>query len=189
MNRKQSPTADPDLDALRRCRQGEGRAFAEIVDRHKSGVFRLIYRWLGQKERAEELAQDVFLKAYRDLAQFKGEAKFSTWLYQIAINRCRDDWRSRKRRPETALEPDLLSAKSAPQASPEGLLIAAREAEVLRKVLQELPDIYREALLLRYFGDQSYEEMAEGSGEGISNMKMRVARGLAQLRKRMEKLS
>ncbi len=187
MNRKQSPSDDPDLEALRRCRQGERRAFAEIVDRHKNGVFRLVYRWLGHKERAEELAQEVFLKAYRELERFRGDAKFSTWLYQIALNACRDDWRSRRRRPETRLDPEFLNAQPAPAASPEADLIAGSEAESLRRALDGLPEIYREALLLRYFGDLSYEEMAEHSGEGISNLKMRVARGLAQLRRRLER--
>jgi len=187
MNRKQSPSQDPDFEALRRCRQGERRAFAEIVDRHKQGVFRLVYRWLGQKERAEELAQEVFLKAYRELERFRGDAKFSTWIYQIALNACRDDWRSRRRRPETRVEPEFLNAQPAPDASPEAGVIAESESEALRRALDGLPEIYREALLLRYFGDLSYEEMAERSGEGISNLKMRVARGLAQLRRRLER--
>lgn len=187
MNRKQSPSEDPDLEALRRCRQGERRAFAEIVDRHKNGVFRLVFRWLGHKERAEELAQEVFLKAYRELERFRGDAKFSTWLYQIALNACRDDWRSRRRRPENRVDPEFLNAQPATEASPEAELIAESEAETLRRALDGLPEIYREALMLRYFGDLSYEEMAERSGEGISNLKMRVARGLAQLRKRLER--
>lgn len=189
MNVKQSPSEDLDLEALRRCRQGERRAFAEIVDRHKSGVFRLVYRWLRHKERAEELAQEVFLKAYRELDKFRGDAKFSTWLYQIALNACRDDWRSRQRRPETPLAPELLISQASPEAGPEAQLGAEREAESLRRAMSGLPEIYREALMLRYFADLSYEEMAERSGEGISNLKMRVARGLAQLRQRMERQS
>jgi RNA polymerase sigma-70 factor, ECF subfamily len=186
MDRQKSPSQDPDLEALRRCRQGEVRAFAEIVERHKNGVFRLIYRWVGQKEHAEELAQDVFLKAYRDLSNFREEAKFSTWIYQITLNRCRDHWRSRKRRPEHLAAPEAFFAETSDEPSPEARAGELSEAQRLRRALEALPTIYRDALSLRYFGDLSYEEMTEVCGEGMSNLKMRVARGLAQLRKKLE---
>jgi len=188
MDRQKSPSQDPDLEALRRCRQGEAQAFAEIVERHKNGVFRLIYRWVGQKERAEELAQDVFLKAYRDLANFREEAKFSTWIYQITLNRCRDYWRSQKRRPENSVAPEAMFAEASEEPSPETRAGTLAEAERLRRALDALPGIYRDALSLRYFGDLNYEEMAEICGEGLSNLKMRVARGLAQLRRKLEEL-
>lgn len=178
---------EEDLEALSRCRQGEKQAYANIVDRHQGGVFRMIYRYVGQRERAEELTQEAFLKAYRELPKFRGEAKFSTWLYQIALNLCRDYWRGQKRRPEQLREPQELAAVVLSEAaSPELQAQSGREAERLRRALDSLPEIYREALTLRYLADLSYEEMGEASGEGLSNLKMRVARGLAQLKRRLE---
>jgi len=182
-----SPQSDVrDLEVLRRCRQGDVRAFAELVDRYKNGVFRLMFQWVRQKEIAEELAQDVFLKAHRDLGNFRGDAKFSTWLYQIALNRCRDHWRSRKRRPEVPVEAPILATEPAKSPASDAELQAKEEGARLRRALDSLPEIYREALTLRYFSDLSHEEIAAISGEGLSNVKMRVARGLAQLRKKLE---
>lgn len=188
MDRPKSPSLDPDLEALRRCRQGDRQAFAELVERHRNGVFRLIYRWVGQKELGEELAQDVFLKAFRDLSNFREESKFSTWIYQIALNRCRDHWRSQSRKPESALVHDAIPDQPSELPSPETEVERIGDAGRLRQALQELPGIYRDALSLRYFGESNYEEMSEISGEGVSNLKMRVARGLAQLRKKLEEL-
>ncbi len=186
MNRTQSPTEDQDLEALRRCRRGDRQAYAQVVERHKNGVFRMVFRYVGQAQRAEELTQEVFLKAYRDLDQFRGEAKFSTWIYQISLNLCRDYWRAQQRRPEQLREPEAFTTEFSPGSSPEEQVLAEGEAAQLRKALDSLPEIYREALTMRFFGDLSYEEMAEASGEGLSSLKMRVARGLAQLRNRME---
>jgi len=186
MNRKLISIDDQDLEALRRCRRGDRQAYAQLVERHKNGVFRMVFRYVGQNQRAEELTQEVFLKAYRDLEQFRGEAKFSTWLYQIALNLCRDYWRSQQRRPEQLLEPEFFVQESSSESSPEERILAEREATRVRRALDSLPEIYREALTMRFFGDLSYEEMADVSGEGLSSLKMRVARGLAQLRNRLE---
>ncbi|MCE9625470.1 MAG: sigma-70 family RNA polymerase sigma factor [Deltaproteobacteria bacterium] len=188
MDRPKSPSLDPDLEALRRCRQGDRQAFAELVERHQNGVFRLIHRWVGQKERAEELAQDVFLKAFRDLSNFREESKFSTWIYQITLNRCRDYWRSQRRGSEKSFVHEAIHSQPSEDPSPETEAVSLGEAGRLRQALDELPGIYRDALSLRYFGDRNYEEMSEISGEGVSNLKMRVARGLAQLRKKLEEL-
>ncbi|HKY64233.1 MAG TPA: RNA polymerase sigma factor [bacterium] len=178
------PIHDPDLEALGRCRAGDSSAFAELVDRHKDAVYRWVYSWVGRKESAEELAQDVFLNAFRNLGNFRGDSKFSTWLHQIALNRCRDHWRSRQRKPESLVEEEYLARVESPRASSEVSAVARQEAEALRSAMAELPDIYREALSLRFFGDLPYEEIAAMLGENLSNVKMRVMRGLAQLRRK-----
>ncbi|HCU24476.1 MAG TPA: RNA polymerase subunit sigma-24 [Deltaproteobacteria bacterium] len=170
-----------DLQALRRCRQGETSAFAEIVERYQQGIYRLAFSWTRQRESAEELAQETFLKAYRGLEKFRGESKFSTWLYQIAMNLCRDRWRVRLRRPEAAVE--LENWGRGVVSEPD--LAFRQEQERLNSMLGRLLPIYREALALRYFSELSYEEIAQLTGAGLSNVKMRVARALEQLRKMM----
>ena len=179
---------DPDLECLDRCRAGETAAFAVLVDRHKEAVFRWIYSWVGSRESAEELAQDVFLKAFRDLGNFRGDSKFSTWLHQIALSRCRDHWRSRQRKPESPVDVASMAKLESREVSAELRASTRQEGETLRCVMAELPDIYREALTLRFFGDLSYEEIAILLGESLSNVKMRVMRGLAQLRQKWKAL-
>ncbi len=179
-----APIHDPDQECLGRCRAGDSSAFAELVDRHKEAVYRWIYSWVGRKESAEEMAQDVFLRAYKDLGNFRGDSKFSTWLHQIAFNRCRDHWRSRQRKPESLGEEEFLAKVESPRSSAEATAAARQEAEALRSAMAELPDIYREALSLRFFGDLPYEEIAALLGENLSTAKMRVMRGLAQLRRK-----
>lgn len=178
------PIHDPDQECLGRCRAGDRSAFAELVDRHKEVVYRWIYSWVGVAESAEELAQDVFLRAYKDLGSFRGDAKFSTWLHQIALNRCRDHWRSRRRKPESLVEEAYFATVESPRGSAESSAAAHEESEALRSALAELPDIYREALTLRFFGELPYEEIASLLGENLSSVKMRVMRGLAQLRRK-----
>lgn len=178
-----APIQDPDSECLGRCRAGDPAAFAELVDRHKEAVYRWIYSWVGRKESAEELAQDVFLKAFRDLGNFRGDSKFSTWLHQIALNRCRDHWRSRQRKPESLGADKVFAKLESSQESAEQAAAGRQDAEALRSAMTELPDIYREAISLRFFGDLSYDEIATLLGESLSSVKMRVTRGLARLRR------
>jgi RNA polymerase sigma-70 factor (ECF subfamily) len=181
--RDQSPSDDVQL--VHRCRQGEPEAFARLVEIHQTNLFVRIYRWIGQKEAAEEITQDVFLKAYRDLKNFRGDAKFSTWLFQIALNRCRDFWRAQKRSPAGWVP--LEEARGAAEPGDPADLEAERnqKARNLRRALAELPEIYRETLALRFLNDLSCQEIAEATGQGISNVKMRLLRGLEKLRKKL----
>jgi RNA polymerase sigma-70 factor (ECF subfamily) len=139
---------------------------------------------VGHRETSEELSQDVFLKVFKELKNFRGEAKFSTWLYQVTLNRCRDHWRKQQRRREEQEFKDGSIGGSV-RAKVEAVVAAKEQAAHLRKVLASLPPIYQEAVSLRFFGEMSYDEIAEATGVHLSNVKMRVARGLVQLRKRM----
>ena len=171
-------------EAIRSCQAGSPEAFARLVDHYRQWVFALIFRWVGRKEVAEEMVQEVFLKAFAKIKGFRGEAKFSSWLYQITRNRCLDFWRSREfRNGELEIvdfEPPEAGLALSPQAEEE--LQQKRRNQNLRRVLESLPAHYREALTMRYLHELSYAEMAELSGEGISKLKMRVLRGLDVLK-------
>lgn len=88
-----------DEEWVEQIRQGHAEAYRYLVERHKNYVYTLIYRMVGHRETAEDLSQEVFLKAYRSLAQYRGEAKFTTWLYRLTTNLVTDYLRERKRRP------------------------------------------------------------------------------------------
>ena len=173
-----------DQKILGRCRNGDTEAFSGIIEAYKNPLYTLIFKWVGQKEGAEEILQEVFLKAFRQFKNFRGESKFSTWLFQIAINRCRDFYRSARVKREEALNPDLPLVDSKPKE--DELLHTRREISRLRGALEDLPPIYREALALRYLNEMSIEEIAGALGEGLSNIKMRISRGLMKLREKLE---
>lgn len=172
-------------EAIRSCQAGSSEAFARLVEHYRQWVFALIFRWVGRQEVAEDMVQEVFLKAYAKIKNFRGEAKFSSWLYQIARNRCLDYWRSREFRNAELkdFEPPVERLALSPQS--EEALQQMQAQRSLRRALGTLPTHYREALTMRYLHELSYAEMAELSGEGISNLKMRVLRGLDLLKSKI----
>lgn len=177
-----------ETEAIRMSQQGARESFTRLADHYKDWVFTLIYRWVGQKEVAEEMAQEVFIKAFSRIRTFRGEAKFSSWLYQITQNRCRDYWRSPEYRRGQALP--LESVLEKPALSPgaeEALGQAQREGRV-RRALESLPQDYREALMLRYLHELSYQEMSQQLNQGISSLKMRVLRGLKLLKSKLDEM-
>jgi len=177
---------EQDLRILSRCLKGETEAFSQIIDAYKQPLFRLVYRWVGHPDTAEEILQDVFLKAFRQIKNFRGESKFSTWLFQIALNRCRDFYRSRRNKPEESLSLERPLEDGGPREDEK--LGTQEEADRLRRALASLPPIYREAVSLRSLSEMSNEEISQATGESLSNVKMRVARGLIKLRKNLERV-
>ncbi len=172
---------------VERCQAGETGAFAELVEAYKNEVFARVYRWVGDREAAEELSQDIFLKAFRSLKKFRSDAKFSTWLFQISLNACRDFWRSQRRH-------QLRKNKLHEAQRQEGELVAmsqdlalAEDFSKLYASLEKLPASYQEVLRMRYLLEMPHAEIAKQLGEKLSSIKMRTLRGLLKLRKILEK--
>jgi RNA polymerase sigma-70 factor (ECF subfamily) len=175
---------EQDQKIIRRCLQGETEAFADIIETYKLRLYEMVYRWVGQKELSEEILQDVFLKAFRQLKNFRGESKFSTWIFQITLNRCRDFYRSKRGKKEPLSIEEISLQDTSPPSDQRAM--TRQETHRLREALQMLPPIYREAISLRYLSEMSNEEIAQTLGESLSNVKMRVSRGLMKLRKKLE---
>jgi RNA polymerase sigma-70 factor (ECF subfamily) len=175
------------------ARRGDTEAYGLLVRAHQDLIYALVYRSVRDGAVAEELTQDVFLKAFRSLEMFRGESKFTTWLYRIAVNLCHDQRESlsaRNRSRETSLD-DVgpVSAEPAtPAGRPDQVLEANEMASTFQAGLDMLDPKYREAFLLRHGEDRSYEEIAEMLGLSVSNAKVRVHRAremlLAALRSR-----
>ena len=167
-----------DAELVRAVLDGDVEAFAPLVDRYHDRLARYAVRMIGDREDAEEALQDTFLRAYRALDRYREEERFGGWLFRILVNQCRSVIARRQRRAEL-----LAGARWDPAD-----LVAPLDAEgnelreELERALAELPASAREALLLRYAEELTYEEIAAITGTGVSALKMRVQRACARLR-------
>ncbi len=166
-----------DSAIVRRVLDGDTEAFAELVERHHASCLRLAMHVLGTREDAEDAVQESFLRAFRHLARYQERERFTGWLFRILVNQCRTTL-ARRRRGETAMSDHAVEPGSWDDDAAEW---ADRDA-MLAGALARLHPLQREAVVLRFSADLSYEEMAAATGAGVSALKMRVKRGCAQLR-------
>ncbi|HET9232772.1 MAG TPA: RNA polymerase sigma factor [Candidatus Eisenbacteria bacterium] len=168
------------------ARRGDTGAYGRLVRAYQDLIYALVHRSVRDRAVAEELTQDVFIKAFRSLGTFRGESRFSTWLYRIAVNLCHDQRESlsaRNRSRETSLE-ELEPApadSAAPAGQPDQVLEASEMASSFQTGLDLLEPKYRDAFLLRHGEDRSYEEISEILGITVSNAKVRVHRAREML--------
>jgi RNA polymerase sigma-70 factor (ECF subfamily) len=178
-----------DEELVEACQAGEASAFDVLVGRWEDRIRGAAYRFLGSEEEARDVAQEAFLKAYRSLAGFKREARFSSWLYQIATNLCRDRLRRRKTRATVSLE-ELEGAGPAMVETRPGahdLLLARDLARAVRLAVESLPAEQREVVILKEYQDLTFLEIAQALDVPVSTVKTRLYRGLGHLRRRLER--
>lgn len=185
-----------DAGLVQQCQTGDTEAFDELVRRYKDRVYNVIYRFLGNHEDALDVAQEVFMRAYRGLESFQGHAQVYTWLYSIAANLARNRLRdsSRKGRDQgSSLEalqeaaPALAQAAAAVHETPR---TAAQRHELdaaLRHCLDQLPEVYRLAFVLRIFDGLCYEDIASSAGCPAGTVKSRLNQARKLLRDCLEK--
>ncbi len=174
---------DGDLLLVQRAQGGDARAFEALVLKYQEKIFRLIQRLLSNPEAVEDLAQEVFIKAYRSLSTFRGGSSFYTWVYKIALNTCRNHYRGLGRHPEGA----VLEGESATEsllekgASPEAEVFRAEFWETVRCSLRELPHEQREAVVFCDLEGLSYEEISSVIGIPVGTVRSRLFRGRKSL--------
>ena len=172
---------------LARARQGDSDAFRALVEQHSRSVFRLAFRMTGNEQDAEDVVQESFLRAYRQLGRFESRANFGTWLYRIVSNCSVDLMRSKQARHDQ-VRGDSLDQKGAvelPAAEMPGPERIAQSAEIDRRVqgaLQELSPLERAAFTLRHYEGRSIEEISATLGLGTSAAKHSVFRAVKKLR-------
>ncbi len=177
-----------DEELIEACRAGESSAFEVLVARWEDKIRGAAWRVLGSEEEAREVAHEAFVKAYRALAGFKSEARFSSWLYQIALNLCRDRLRRRKTRATVSLEaleekgPVLVEKGPGAQEQ----LIRDDLASAVRRAIELLPAEQREVVILKEYQGLTFLEIAQALALPVSTVKTRLYRGLGQLRLRLE---
>jgi RNA polymerase sigma-70 factor (ECF subfamily) len=177
-----------DEELVEACQAGESSAFDLLVTRWEDKIRGAAYRLLGSEEEARDAAQEAFLKAYRALPGFKGEARFSSWLYRIAVNLCRDRLRRRKGRRMVSLE-TLEDARPVIAARDPGAQDLVQQLDLrraVRRAIRALPDEQREILILKEYQGLTFLEIAQALELPVSTVKTRLYRGLAQLRLRLE---
>jgi RNA polymerase sigma-70 factor, ECF subfamily len=184
-----STTARPeDLELVERAREGDADAFEELVRLHTPQLYRLLTRMLGSATTAEDVAQECFVRAWRALPSFRGEASFSTWLYRIAVNEG-NRFLARESRRELLPFDDVLLDVPDLGAQTAELAEAGELRERLERLLSELPAHYRAAVVLRDVEGFSNEEAAELLELDLRNFKSRLHRGRMALRRRLEELA
>jgi RNA polymerase sigma-70 factor (ECF subfamily) len=169
------------------ARQGDRDAFGRLVQAYQRPVYNLTYRMLGNAQEAEDAAQEVFLRAYRKLDTFDPGRKFSTWLLSIASHYCIDRLRKRRLKwlslEDERLPPSILTSH---QPGPEhSVMQSEREAQV-QALLDTLSADYRAAVVLHYWYDFSYEEIAETTGSTVSAIKSRLFRARRMLAQQLQ---
>jgi RNA polymerase sigma-70 factor (ECF subfamily) len=167
-------------ELVERCRSGDERAFQELVDRHKDLVFALIARTVQDRSRAEDLAQDVFLRIHRGLPYFRGEARLSTWIYRIVANVCLQD---HGRAPRTA---PLDDGRAARAATTDRQFTDLEVRDRLEKAIARLPANYRLLVAAHYLRGVQYEELAVALQLPLGTVKTQLYRAKQQLRRLLE---
>lgn len=179
-----------DEELVEEFQRGDPHAFDTLVGRWERKIQGAVYRIMGPEEDARDLCQETFLKAYRALATFKKEARFSSWLYQIALNVCRDRLRRRKSRPSVSLDELMEVGEIAPAGrgpSPLDLIEARDLSRVVAAAVDSLPQEQREVIVLKEYQGLTFLEIAQALDVPISTVKTRLYRGLGQLRQRLER--
>ncbi len=168
---------------LDQARHGDKAAFGKLIEAYQGPVFNLAYRMLNNAKEAEEAAQEAFIRAYTRLESYDPNHKFSTWMLSITSNYCIDIIRRRRAlllsldEPLPA-HPALMSSK---EKEPEAQAVQVEREEMVQKLLQTLPEEYRQTVILRYWYEMSYEEIAETMDTTVSAIKSRLFRARRDL--------
>lgn len=176
-----------DEELVARSRSGDVESFNQLITRWERPIYALAYRVIGQEEDARDVCQETFLRAFRGLAGFKGQAKFSSWLYRIALNLCRDWIRRRRRTPISALPEDVeledLASEAGPSESVEDLVARRELSGVVEMAMARLPEEQRTAIILKEYHGMTFQEIADLQGCPLSTVKTRLYQGLSVLRR------
>ena len=168
---------------LDKARRGDKFAFGQLIEAYQGPVYNLAYRMLGNSGEAEEAAQEAFIRAYTRLDSYDPAHKFSTWLLSITSNYCIDQIRKRRAVLLSIDEPlpPHPALHSDNNKGPEAAYVAQEREELVQNLLSELPEEYRQAVVLRYWYDMAYEEIAEVQKTTVSAVKSRLFRARRML--------
>ena len=180
-----------DEELVARSIGGDSDSFNELVLRWERPIYALAYRTIGREEDARDVCQETFLRAFRALPGFRGQAKFSSWLYRIALNLCRDWVRRERRTPVVQAPEDIdlldLAAAAEPAESIEDLVARKDLSRLVERAMAKLPEEQRTAIILKEYHGLTFQEISELVGCPLSTVKTRLYQGLAVLRRELAK--
>ncbi|RAV17653.1 RNA polymerase sigma factor [Paenibacillus contaminans] len=173
-----------DEELAEEVRQGRQDAYRMLVKRHQTYVYTLILRMVEHPETAEDLSQEVFLKLYRTLVQYRGESKFTTWLYRLTVNLVQDYRRSQRRKPLEAMLDKVRNWFGDRSAEPEQQVVRQEEQSDMQALLASLPDKYRIIMYLYHYKQLSYQEIADIMQLPLKTVETRLYRGKTMLKQK-----
>lgn len=195
MNQADPPPSPEELSdevLVRRIQKGDETAFTLLVRRYQHKIFSLVYRVVGIPEETEDVAQEVFATVYRSIENFRGESRFSTWLYRVAVNHCKNHLKYLKRRNfhraqdlDETPERDINYAVSLSYADPEQQVVGRQIENILQQEINALEEEHRVLIVLRDIQNLSYEEIAQVTGLVPGTLKSRLHRARNALKNRM----
>ncbi len=183
-----------DIELVQEFKDGSEQAFAELIERYQHRVYNTTLRMLGNREDALDTAQECFIKVYKNIKKFKGDSSFSTWLFRITTNACRDELRKRKRRLPVYTdinsddENNTIQNISNGSNEPEKITISRDINESIQELVNQLPEDQKLVFILREFQDLSYQEIAEILDISMGSVKSRLSRARRSLRQDLNKI-
>jgi RNA polymerase sigma-70 factor, ECF subfamily len=180
-----------DEELVARSIGGDQESFNQLVLRWERPIYALAYRVIGREEDARDVCQETFLRAFRALNGFRGQAKFSSWLYRIALNLCRDWVRKERRTPVIQAPEELevleMAAVREPTPSVEDLVARRELTRMVERAMARLPEEQRTAIILKEYHELTFQEIADLVGCPLSTVKTRLYQGLSVLRRELAK--
>lgn len=171
-----------DFALVERLKQGEPGAIDEVVRTYQKPLYSFIVRMVENRETADDVFQETWVRVIRHVGSFRGDSRFTTWLFQIALNQCRNVMRKQSRRSFVDIEDVSQSLAVEPEVDADRILAATK----VKKMLASLPVKMREVLILRYYHDKSEQEIAEIIDAPVGTVKSRIHRATSMLRDKME---
>ena len=191
-----SAHASEETAFIDKLRAGEEAAFETLIDRYSGDIYAMLYRLTESPEEASDLTQDTFLRALNAIKKFRGDSELKTWLFRIAINESRNRfrwWKRRKRDLTISLDANVGDSETRfsdtladNSISPEETALAREREYAIHTALQDMQEIYREAVILCDIEGLSYDETAAALGVGLGTVKSRISRGRDELRRRLK---
>jgi RNA polymerase sigma-70 factor (ECF subfamily) len=183
----------PSEELMARIAEGDDSAFEILVHRHQTSILNLIYRFIGDRTQAKDLAQEVFIRVWQAAGSYQPKAKFTTWIYRITANLCLNEVKSSRRRrlfqflrfgedQENTIEEVLADASP----SPEDLLLSREQSRQITDALQSLSGNQRMALVLKRYDDLSYQEIAQIIGCSVSAVESLLVRAKRTLQEKLK---
>ena len=179
---------------IRRLKERDEGAFRELVETYRDRVFNMTFRMLGSREEAEDVSQEVFITIFKSIDGFRGDAKFSTWLYRVTANHCKNRIKYLSRRHDRSksefderLDRDQAAGSTAPQAiaRPDQQLSSAETGQLVQRLIAELDEDHRVLIVLRDIEELSYEEIGQITDLNEGTVKSRLHRARMALRKKL----
>lgn len=194
-NNEVSYLSDPDVILMLEFQKGDKASFEKLMERNYKRIFNFIYRFVGQEETAEDLAQEVFIKIYKNAASYRPQAKFQTWACQIAKNLSLNELR-RLKKPDVSLDETFETGegqvtRQIPDErtpTPYQSITEKEKADIIKEAVESLPDNQRMAVILRRYENMSYEDIAKSLGCSLEAVKSLLNRAKENLKEKLSGL-